>query len=265
VRILNDLTLGTFDLHIHTTASDGQLSPEEAVTKAASLGLSTIAITDHDTLAGVEGAIDTGVRNNIHVIPAVELSAYHEGLPVDVLGYNLAKWHSLHEYLHAFRNHRTKRAQAILRRLTSLGFPLTIEEVKTFSGSGVITRPHIARAMVKKGYVPDSQAAFDRFLADDQPAAVPKRNLTVREAIHLIHDHGGVAVLAHPALLAAEDQIEPLLHEGFDGIEAWHRAHTPEQVQQYLQLAGKYNRVVTGGSDFHREGHPMGKFISYSP
>lgn len=261
MKVLYDLPIGSFDLHLHTTASDGSLSPAQLVQKAAEVGLSTIAITDHDTLAGVEEAVTAGENLGVTVIPAVELSSRHHGMAVDVLGYELKRWRELHQWLHPFREYRTIRARKILKRLKQLGMPLQEEEVLAISGNGVIARPHIAKAMVSKGYIPNIQAAFDRYLGDGGPADVPKRELGVREAIDLIHKSGGIAVLAHPALLAEPALLKPLLGQGFDGIEVWHREHTPQEATHYLSLASERNLIVTGGSDFHREPHPLGRFI----
>ncbi|SDW69444.1 hypothetical protein SAMN05444487_105151 [Marininema mesophilum] len=261
MSILNDLIPGTFDLHIHTTASDGTLTPSEVVTLAKQSGLTTIAITDHDTLLGLAEASDAGQKHGIRIIPGIELSSRYEGHAVDILGYNLYQCDELEVTLVHFRKSRENRAQAILDRLNELGVNLTMDQVLTFAEGGSIGRPHIGRALVQHGYVPDLRAAFDLYLADDRPAAVPKRTLHPEEAIQLIHQAGGQAVLAHPALIRNDAIVQTLLQTyPFDGIEIWHRSHTLDDAGRYRALAKQLDLLITGGSDFHAPPHQLGKF-----
>ncbi|OYD08925.1 PHP domain-containing protein [Paludifilum halophilum] len=260
MRIFKDLKPGTFDLHIHTTASDGIFSPTEVVHRAKEAGLSTIAITDHDTLAGVEEALAAGETSGVRVLSGVEISTRYGKKGVDILGYDIHRRRQLHETLSSLRDARQDRALGIIERFDRLGMPITLKEVQEFSGDGVITRPHIARAIVKKGYAEDVQTVFDRYLADGRPANVEKKVLTPQQGIQLIHQSGGQAVLAHPIYLGDDELVRSLLKFGFDGIEVWHRNHSPEDSQRYFQIAEELSLRVTGGSDFHTEAHRMGDF-----
>ncbi|SFS66436.1 PHP domain-containing protein [Marininema halotolerans] len=260
MQILNNLSPGTFDLHIHTTASDGTLPPAEIVALAKTTGLSTIAITDHDTLLGIKEASAAGVLHGITIIPGVELSTRYEGQAIDILGYNLDQCDDLEKTLLHFRNSRKNRAQAILDRLKEMDIHLTMSDILVFAEGGNIGRPHIGRALVHHGYVNDLRDAFDRYLADDRPAAVPKRTLHPKEAIQLIHQAGGQAVIAHPGLIRDDPLVHTLLQShSFDGIEVWHRSHTSDDAGRYQALAKEFNLLVTGGSDFHAPPHQLGK------
>jgi 3',5'-nucleoside bisphosphate phosphatase len=261
MRILNDCQPGTFDLHMHTTASDGIYSPKALVRKAKDCGLRTIAITDHDTLAGVDEAVSEGKAVGMDVIPGVEISTRYHGKGIDVLGYNIQDCLGLHNALASFREERKTRARRIIQRFEELGMPITLEDVKAFSQNGVIARPHIAKAIVAKGYVSDVQTVFDRYLADGKPAAVQKEVISTDEAVRWIKEAGGQAVLAHPVLLHDNNLVKQLLTKGFDGIEVWHRHHRAADVQRYLDMADQYNLLVTGGSDFHSDEHTLGQFM----
>lgn len=261
MRILHDLIPGTFDLHMHTTASDGNYAPSALVHKAKSVGLKTIAITDHDTLSGVKEAQETGRELGVEVIAGVEISTKFKGKSVDILGYSIADTQGLDGKLSAFRDDRESRALQIIEKFCELNMPITLEDVKQFSGNGVIARPHIAKAIVQKGYVADFQTVFDEFLADGKPAAVNKKVLMPSEGINLIRVAGGVAVLAHPILIGDDQLVRELLQMGFDGIEVWHRKHSSVDSVRYIKLAEEFEVFVTGGSDFHFDEHDLGNFI----
>lgn len=262
MRIYRNLTLGTFDLHIHTTASDGVYSPTDIVHKAKEARLKTIAVTDHDTLAGVAEAQTAGKELDIEVIAGVEISTTYKGKSVDILGFYVQNVVELHEKLMPFRNDRESRALQIIEKFCGLQMPITLEDVKEFSQDGIIARPHIAKAIVKKGYVADYQTVFDQYLADGKPAAVEKKILHPDEGIQLIHAAGGQAVLAHPVLIGNDDLVYELVKlYRFDGIEIWHRKHTAEDTKRYHDLAEKFNLEVTGGSDFHFDEHRLGRFF----
>lgn len=262
MQILNQLPLGSFDLHIHTTCSDGSYSPREIVQRAKEVGLSTIAITDHDTLAGVAEAIEAGEACGMDVIPGVEISTRWQQKSVDILGYNLTHYLTLHNNLSVYREARVDRAKQIIDRFCELGFPLTIEDVLPFSQGGVIARPHIAQAIVQKGYVSSVQEVFDHYLADGKPASVAKKELSVAEGVELIHQAGGVAILAHPIYLENRKMIEEILQQGLDGIEVWHRSHSAGDVRLFREIATEHHLLVTGGSDFHHAEHPLGRFMA---
>ncbi|GAE30934.1 PHP domain-containing protein [Halalkalibacter hemicellulosilyticus] len=248
-----------FDLHMHTTASDGEYSPTEIVKKAYKCGLETIAITDHDTLAGITEAKKAAEKYRMNVISAVELSTKYDGVSVDVLGYNIRPTEALEETLVQLREGRVDRAKRIIKKFNEIGFSISMEDVLEFSENGVIARPHIAKVVVKKGYVKDYQTVFDDYLADGKPCALPKKVLTPEQGIELIHQAGGSAVLAHPVYLDI-DVVKELLRFSFDGIEVWHRNHLAEHRQLFKQLAKEFRLLMTGGSDFHTDEHKLGEF-----
>lgn len=259
---LNDIVdKGSFDLHMHTTASDGDYPPEEMVEKAKKAGLDTIAITDHDTLAAVEKAILAGEKLGVRVIPGVELSTKEGKQSVDILGYGLTSSAELEKTLARMREGRENRAARIVEKFTELGMPLTMDDVLKFAGGGVIARPHIAKAVVDKGYVSEVQTVFDEYLADGKPCALPKVVLTPAEGIDLIHKAGGKAVLAHPVHLHDDELVRKLLEDyDFDGIEVWHREQDKDANKRYGELAKSFNLLMTGGSDFHNDQHEIGRF-----
>ncbi|MED4172732.1 PHP domain-containing protein [Halalkalibacterium halodurans] len=250
---------GAFDLHIHTTASDGEYSPTAIVKKAKEIGLRTIAITDHDTLDGIEEAVIAGKRHGINVIPAIELTTKYKGTNVDILGYNVKASEKLQAILVQLKKHREGRAMQIIEKFNDIGFTITLDEVKQFSEDGVIARPHIAKAIVKKGYVLDYQTVFDEYLADGKPCAIDKMILTPEEGIKLIHEAGGKAILAHPVYLE-DTLVRELLALDFDGIEVWHRNHDETDQEKYKMLATEFALIKTGGSDFHTDEHSLGQF-----
>lgn len=260
MELKNIINNGQFDLHLHTTASDGSFSPSEVVEMAAAKGLKTIAITDHDTTDGLKEAMETGKKLGVNVIPGIELSTKYKGKNIDILGYGISASHSLLETLKKIRDHRENRAQLIVKKFCELGLAITDEDVLKHSKGDVIARPHIAKAVVEKGYAKTVQEVFDHYLADGKPCAVDKMVLSPEEGIRLIHRSGGVAVLAHPVLIQDDLIVEELMQLSFDGIEVWHRKHHPEDVSRYKTQAQKYNKLITGGSDYHNDEHSIGDF-----
>ena len=242
------------DLHCHTTASDGVLSPAEVVCLAAELGLKALAITDHDTIHGWREAAEAGVRYHIHILSGLELSTDWAGKEVHILGYGMDNSSPyLSEKLERLREGREKRADRILERLESLGIKIASGEVEKFAKGGSIGRPHIAQALAAVGYVKDVEEAFDRYLRVGAPAYVPHLKLTPEEGIALIQEAGGVAVLAHPGPQRLEDGLLAWLEAGLRGIEVCHSEHTPADEIRYREVARKYGLIPTGGSDFHGE------------
>jgi len=251
------------DLHLHTTASDGQHTPAEIVAMARMRGVDVIAITDHDTTDGILPAHAAAARSGrpIRVLVGIELSAEDEAGDVHILGYGFVlNAPVLHAQLAEFRSCRYERGRAIVQRLTALGMPLAWERVLQFAQTddkdkpAAIGRPHIARALVAAGYVETMRDAFDRYLYDGGPAYVPRARLTPEEAIALIHSAGGAAVLAHPGLLADPVAVvERLVPAGLDGIEVHHpKNHENTRLNARAQ-AERHGLIVTGGSDFHGE------------
>ncbi|MBC8102834.1 MAG: PHP domain-containing protein [Cytophagales bacterium] len=247
------------DLHTHTTASDGELTPTELVMAASAAGVGVLAVTDHDTTAGVAEATLAARTVGIRLLPGVELSA--EGMPgkCHLLGLGIDPANAvLIETLARISEARRVRNEQMAARLRSLGVAITLDEVTEAAPRGAnVGRPHFAAVLVTKGAATDYRDAFSRFLSDDAPAYVEKATLTPAEAIHLIQGAGGRCFLAHPGLLrlAQQETFESRLRDlktlGMDGIEAYYGKHSPVQNEQFVRLAGKLGLVVTGGSDFH--------------
>ncbi len=240
------------DLHVHTTASDGTDSPGEVVARAALMGLGALAIADHDTLEGINAAVEEGRRRSLEVLPAIELGTGHRGREIHILGYmiDVDDEHLLSQ-LAFFRKARSERVIRMVDRLNKLGFPITLERVQEMAGYGSVGRPHIARAMVDQGFVGSVEEAFDRFIAEGRPGFEPRNKCTPAQAVHIIRRAGGVPVLAHPGLGQDDDLIPVLIPEGLQGIEAYHPGHFPEACRRYLDICGRYGLVATGGSDYH--------------
>jgi len=246
------------DLHTHTTASDGLHRPADNVRMAKEAGLGGIAITDHDTVAGIEEALREGEKLGIAVVPGVEISTAYEGTEIHVLGYYMNVEDPVFlARLADQRKVRDARNEGILARLGELGIQVSMEELREIAGRSespeeTIGRPHIADALVRRGVVGTIQEAFDRYLAKGRAAYVdPPPRITPMEAYRWIKEAGGAAIVAHPGLYRREELAPVLLDGGADGVEAYHSDHSPEQEERYLQLAISRGKIVTGGSDFH--------------
>ena len=246
------------DLHTHTTASDGLHRPADNVRMAKEAGLGGIAITDHDTVAGIEEALREGEKLGIAVVPGVEISTAYEGTEIHVLGYYMNVEDPVFlARLADQRKVRDARNEGILARLGELGIQVSMEELREIAGRSespeeTIGRPHIADALVRRGVVGTIQEAFDRYLAKGRAAYVdPPPRITPMEAYRWIKEAGGAAIVAHPGLYRREELAPVLLDGGADGVEAYHSDHSPEQEERYRQLAIARGKIVTGGSDFH--------------
>lgn len=241
---------GFVDLHMHSTASDGSLPAAEVVAAAARARLEAIALTDHDTLGGVPEATEAGARLGVRVVPGVELSAHDRG-EVHLLGLHISRFEALEARLAGFREARRTRAVRIVERLNELGVPVTMANVMEHAGSGAIGRPHVARALVSLGKVRDHREAFDRWLGAGKPAYVEKEYLAMRDAITLVHEAGGIAVLAHPGPAATRARLEELRDLGLDGVEVMHPGHSAEDIARIGALASHLELLPSGGSDWH--------------
>ena len=257
------------DLHAHTTASDGDQSPTQLIELAKAKGLTAIAVTDHDTTDGVAEALEAGKKLGVEVIPGIELSAEIEntlgqrgqchilGLGIDPLHPNLLARLSEIQTLRANRNALMVEKLNSLDELKSRKIHITLAEVEEVAGGDIIARPHFAKVLIAKGLVGSVQEAFNEYLAENAKGNVPKEKVTPEEAIHLIHDAGGVAILAHPnnckcgSPEATEAYILKLRDMGLDGIEARYNLHSPEDTARYLALAERHSLLTSGGSDFH--------------
>ncbi|MCX5861624.1 MAG: PHP domain-containing protein [Deltaproteobacteria bacterium] len=251
------------DLHVHTSMSDGTFSPERLVRLAADKGLQAIAITDHDTVAGIGPARTEGAILGVEVVAGVEISTQWPSGILHILGYFVdPENHALLVTLEHLRGGRLERIPKIIDKLRRCNVPISADEVHREAVGGVPGRPHVAEIMVQRGYVRTIQEAFDRYLKKGAPAYVEKVKLPPGEAVDLIVEAGGLAVLAHPYSL---NQTEPLFLEqilrgliagGLKGIEAYYPKHTIEQTRAFLRLASELDLAITGGTDFHGSNKP---------
>lgn len=241
------------DLHTHTTASDGLLSPARLMETAAGAGVRVISVTDHDTLSGLVEAKNAAAGYAMEFIAGVELSSEVAREDVHILGYFINfRSQSLTLALNRLRDDRKKRVGKILERLEELGVNPGKELVRSFSNGESIGRPHIARAMKTRGFVKENQEAFDKYLKRGRPAYIPREKLAPREAVRLILEADGLPVLAHPGYLKDFTGIlHGLLEAGLQGIEAYYPAHNPEQTDFFVRTAEKNHLIITAGSDFH--------------
>ncbi|MBN1257087.1 MAG: PHP domain-containing protein [Planctomycetes bacterium] len=239
------------DLHVHTDASDGVLSSEGVLEEAMWNGISCIAITDHDTISGVAAGIAAGEKRGIEVIPGVELSCVCNNVEVHILGYCIRHLDVIENVCKKMREHRIVRMQEMVAKAQSLGFGITYEEVEAIAQGGSLGRPHLARLLVKHGYVDSIGKAFDRYIGDNGSMNVPKKRLSSEEGIGLITQAGGVSVLAHPFMHGADSLLPNLVEEGLQGLEVFYYMHTDVQQQRYLEIAHNYKLLITGGSDYH--------------
>lgn len=242
------------DLHTHTTASDGTCTPTENVRLAREAGLACLAITDHDTVAGIAEAVACGKQWGIEVVPGVELSTLAGGQDIHVLGYFIPYQDAAFQAeLAKLRDVRNKRNEMLIARLQELGIQITLEDVyKQKEGPDAnIGRPHIAAEMMRRGYVASIEEAFAKYLGKHGAAYVTPPRISPQQAIDLIKQAGGVAVLAHPGLYDDDELVEELIRYGLDGIEVWHPDNAPAAAKRYLRWTEEYGLLATGGSDFH--------------
>ncbi|MGE3954171.1 MAG: PHP domain-containing protein [Parachlamydiales bacterium] len=247
------------DLHCHTTASDGTLTPEELLHLAVEVGLSGLSITDHDTIEAYEVATPLARELGLELLPGIELSSLHGGASVHILGYGydlnspvlrgLCDWHV---------QRRQGRNREILALLAEKGMPVTEEEMEFTKGPGkrIYGRPHIAQAMIGKGYVGSIKEAFDRWIGEGRPCYAPGLRITAEETIEKIHAAGGKAVIAHPHLIPSAGLVRELLELPFDGIEGYYAKMGPDQERVWVEIGRKKGWLVTGGSDFHGSSKP---------
>lgn len=240
-----------FDLHMHSTASDGTYSPQEVVDQALTVGAVAIAMTDHDTIDGCLEAAPYAKEKGLELFTGVEMNTDAYGSEVDVLGYFwLPSDQQFVSMLKARQVGRIQRAKDIVTKLNELGMDITYDRVREIA-HGAVCRPHIIEAMVEKSYVEDQKEAFEKYLGLGRPAHVPHDKVTPEEAIALIKQGGGLPVVAHPGLVENDEVVEKLLQAGAMGLEAYYPMHTEEQIVRYCKLAEKYGAIVTCGSDSH--------------
>jgi len=247
------------DLHLHTTASDGHCTPAELLARAHEAGLTIVAVTDHDTVTAVPGAIEAARRLGMRCLPGIELSTETDGTDVHVLGYFLDPGApELDRFLSDRRLSRIERVRVMAGRLAGLGCPIDVERLLREAESRLdlsIGRPQVARALVEAGHARDISDGFDRFLAVGRPAHVPHNAATPADAIRMINAAGGLASIAHPGVLGRDDLIEEFAAAGLSAIEAYYPDHSADETARYLDLARRLGLGVTGGSDYHADPH----------
>ena len=242
------------DLHIHTTISDGRFSPAEVVHKAAELGLAIIALADHDTVDGIVPALEAAKKfPQLRIIPAVEVSTDVPSGEVHVLGYFIDYTsQELAETLVRFRDSRERRAQGMVTKLAGLGIQIDWQRVREIAGDGSIARPHIAQAMLEKGYISSIKEAFDKYITRDGPAYVGREKLTPADAVALIVRTQGLPVMAHPFTVPdPEAMIIEMKAAGLVGLEAYYNGYTTDEINRLVSLADRHGLIATGGSDYH--------------
>ncbi len=242
---------------MHTTASDGRLAPGELVVRAATAGLKTISVTDHDTVAAIAETTAIAKTAGIRVIPGIEITAVEDNRDVHMLGYFFDPASDrLAEFLVSQRERRVTRVRAIAERLAAANMFIDVESLLTAAAErpgSSIGRPQIARAMVRGGHVASVQEAFELWLASGRPGFVPRIGPNTATVVEVIHQAGGLASFAHPGVTKRDDLIEPLANSGLDAIEVYHSDHTQEDTTAYRRQAARLGLLVTGGSDFHGE------------
>jgi predicted metal-dependent phosphoesterase TrpH len=244
---------GGVDLHTHTTASDGTYSPGELVAEAASRGVRFLAVTDHDSTEGLAEAFEeAGRRPPLEVLPGIEINCDVEGAEIHVLGY-LMDWQApwFQEFCREQRRERRARVLRMIERLAALGMRIDADEVFALVKEGSAGRPHVAQAMIARGYVKTVREAFDKYLGSGRPGYVQRKKLTPEDAVRIIRKAGGVPVFAHPGLADRDGLIPGLIDAGLMGIECYYAEHSAAQRATYVQLCRDHDLVATGGSDFH--------------
>jgi predicted metal-dependent phosphoesterase TrpH len=259
------VSLKLIDLHTHTTASDGTCSPDELVALAAEVGIGVLGVADHDTMDAVSAVSAAARKRGIEVIPGIEVTAVANGKDVHVLGYFAdPEDRDLLALLTATRKARLGRAQRIGDLLAEAGVPIDVQALLNSARANdgkALARPQIARALVAAGHVASVSEAFDRFLGESCVAYVPHTGASPAEVVEVVTRAGGVTSLAHPGTLNRDELIPSMVDAGLTAIEVYHSAHTPDQVQHYLQMANDLGLAITGGSDFHGPGARRSEFF----
>ena len=257
----------SIDLHIHSNHSDGTSTPEEIVVMAKRKDLRAVSITDHDTATATKIALEMGKMHNIEIVPGIEMSSRHEAGSLHILGYYIeSEDRELHRRLEVVQEARKERNRKIVRKLQEIGIAITYRDIVNESVKGQAGRPHIARVLVRKGYVRNMSEAFDQYLKKNAKAYVERFLYTSRESIEIIRASGGIAVLAHPNQIGlADGEMERLVGEltavGLGGIETYYPTQSKSYRKKMKHLAKRYDLAITGGSDYHgniRQGTDIG-------
>ncbi|GIW12662.1 MAG: PHP-like protein [Tepidiforma sp.] len=260
--------MATGDFHLHSTASDGVHSPSWVVERAAANGVRVLALTDHDTTDGLAEAAGMAARLGLRLIPGVEISTEVGKADVHLLGYGFdPAGRRLQEFFRWQREGRLARVEKIVAILRDHGMPLETSRIFEIAGEATVGRPHVARALLEKGYVSSVQEAFDRWLGNGKPADVNREKLDPKDAIEIIHDHGGVVFVAHPIYIGDNyvDVVRHLKDLGANGIETYYKHYPPETVAFHAGLAAELDMAKSGGSDYHGLGNPDDRDIGDIP
>ena len=249
------------DLHLHTTASDGTDAPAELTRVCRDAGITTMAVTDHDTTAALQESAREAQRAGIEFVPGIEVTAAWEGRDVHILGYFIDDASpALRAFLGAQLADRVRRARQVGERLAALGAPIDVEALIERQHGQPLLRPHIAAALVEAGHAADGADAFDRFIGEGKPAYVARRGATPQQVVAIIRDAGGLSSMAHPGVTRQDGLIPGLADAGLDALEVYHTDHGADETARYLAMARRLGLAITGGSDFHgfRSAHSNG-------
>src|SRR6056297_1631383 len=253
------------DLHLHTTYSDGSFTPEELILKAKKLNYSAIAGTDHDTVAGLEEAIQLGKKYDLETVPGIEFNTSYNNNDIHILGYYINnKSKKLLNLLNKIKNERRERIEKMIRLLDKeFNFKITMQEIKNISSNNIIGRGHIARLLTEKNYVDTWEEVFDKYIGRGKPGYVDRNKISPFEAIDIIKKANGIPVIAHPGLIGNQQIIDQLINYGVTGIEVFYPEHNKRMTDKYKNIADKNELLITGGSDCHgpknKEGIKLGK------
>ena len=240
------------DFHAHTTASDGVLSPSELVAEAADAGLTAIGVMDHDTAKGIPEAVTAAELREITLIPGVELTAYHNGKEWHILAMLIdAEPNHVAHRLKPFTEKRHSRMREMVEKLRKDGYDITPEEVEAEATGHIVGRMHLARILIAKGYASSNNQVYRKFIGNGKPYYVPKLTFTIKEAVEMSYDLGGVPVAAHPGIPGDDEALKDFVEAGIAGIEAYTPKHTKTQEKHYEKLGQSLGLIVTAGSDYH--------------
>lgn len=250
------------DLHTHSTASDGSDSPKDLVEKAVQNKVAFLALTDHDTMAGISEAFEAAVNYPITFLQGVELSTHYAGKEMHLLGYGVERTSAFQHFLNLMVASRNRRNLEMIAKFHQIGIDLTLEEIKAKAGGEeILSRPHFAQVLVEKGFAQSRQDAFTLYLAEGASCYIPRESASYEECLRAILRAGGVPVLAHPFLLqpslsALRSIVHVLKGAGLQGLEVWHSDHPHDIQQHYAQMAEEFDLIPTGGSDYHGKNKP---------
>jgi len=253
------------DLHLHTTYSDGSFTPEELILKAKKLNYSAIAVTDHDTVAGLEEAIQLGKKYDLETVPGIEFNTSYKNNDIHILGYYInKKSKKLLSLLNKIKKERKERIEKMIKLLDKeYNFKITMQEIKNISSNNIIGRGHIARLLTEKNYVDTWEEVFDKYIGRGEPGYVDRNKISPFEAIDIIKQANGIPVIAHPGLIGNQQIIDQLINYGVTGIEVFYPEHNKRMTDKYKNIADKNELLITGGSDCHgpknKEGIKLGK------